>query len=407
MRLLILLVALVLPSIALAVPLQLAHHGQLLDAQGDPITGQESITFSLWDDLETGNEVWSEVVQVDIVNGHYSTLLNLGELGRDALKAEPSLWLEMEIDGETLEPRQPVAATPYALVADTAENVDGGTVNAQSISVNNNTVIDAAGTWTGGTGSIGWSALGDVPADIDDGDADTLGGLSCVDGDRAVWNGTSGQWECGAAGGGSEAQVLGYIDGAVLDLGVGSTVDSVALATVNDLEWSLLGGVPSGFADEVDDDTLAGMTCQDGQRPRWDALAGLWACVSVEWGEIQDVPSDIADGDSDTVAALSCADEEVAAWNAAANEWICAPRVVRERVYYRDGPSPVYCDQAGDILLAGGCGGAATGSFRMYWSYPVSTGGSGSFTPDSTLGWSCGGESASGWPTHVLCVSLP
>ena len=199
MRLLLILLALALPSTALAVPLQLAHHGQLLDGQGDPITGQETITFRLWDAVENGNEVWSEVVPVDVVSGHYSTLLNLGTLGRDALKTEPSLWLEMEIDSETLAPRQPVAATPYALVADTAENVDGGTVNASSISVNNSTVIDATGTWTGGTGSIGWSALNGVPADLDDGDADTLGGLSCADGDRAVWNDSNQLWECGSA----------------------------------------------------------------------------------------------------------------------------------------------------------------------------------------------------------------
>ena len=199
MRLLILLVGLAFPSAALAVPLQLAHHGQLLDADGDPITGQESITFRLWDAVEEGDEVWSEVVAIDVVSGHYSTLLNLGELGRDVLKAEPSLFLEMEIDSETLAPRQPVAATPYALVADTAENVDGGTVNAQSISVNNSTVIDAAGTWTGAAGSIGWSALNGVPADLVDGDADTLGGLSCADGDRAIWNGGLGLWECGSS----------------------------------------------------------------------------------------------------------------------------------------------------------------------------------------------------------------
>ena len=194
-----LLLALMAPSVALAVPLQLAHHGQLLDTQGDPITDQESITFRLWDAAEDGNEVWSEVIVVDVVAGHYSALLSLGELGRDVLKAEPSLWLELEIVGETLAPRQPVAATPYALVADTAENVDGGTVNATSISVNGTTVIDASGTWTGDSGSITWGALTDVPAGLDDGDADTLGGLSCVDGDRAVWNAGLGQWECGSS----------------------------------------------------------------------------------------------------------------------------------------------------------------------------------------------------------------
>lgn len=241
MRLLLLALLLSLPGVASAAPLQLAHHGQLLDAFGTPVTGTQNVTFRLWDADTGGNAVWSEVVSVDAVGGHYSALLNLGTSGRDLLRDEPSLWLELEIGGSPLLPRQSVASTPYAVIADTAENLEGGTVNAQSISVNNTTVIDASGMWTGGTGSIAWEALGDVPLALEDGDADTLGGLSCADGDRAAWNQGLGQWGCGSAP-----------------------------------DWATLNGVPAALLDG-DADSLASLACSLGERIEWTGTE--WQCV--------------------------------------------------------------------------------------------------------------------------------
>lgn len=250
-KLFLLAVLLLVPAVAEAVPLQLAHHGQLLDADGDPITGTQNITFRLWDADTGGSEVWSEVISVAVVEGHYSALLNLGSVGRDTLRDEPSLWLELEIGGSPLLPRQPVAASPYALVADTAENLAGGTVDAASIAVNGTTVIDGSGSWTGAAGSIDWSAISGVPAD-----QDTLGGLSCADESLAKWDASSSQWTCATDLVLTSVQVLGMVDGAVLDLGAGSQVAGTNIATVDDITWGNLDGIPAGFADGIDDDTV-------------------------------------------------------------------------------------------------------------------------------------------------------
>jgi hypothetical protein len=43
--------------------------------------------------------------------------------------------------------------------------------------------------------------------------------------------------------------------------------------------WTGLTGMPGGFGDDVDDDTLAGLTCLDGQLPKWDEASGQWACT--------------------------------------------------------------------------------------------------------------------------------
>ena len=294
--LLLLLLTLMAPSAAHAVPLQLAHHGQLLDAQGDPITAQESITFRLWDAAEDGNEVWSEVIVVDVVSGHYAALLSLGELGRDVLKTEPSLWLELEVSGETLAPRQPVAATPYALVADTAENLDGGTVNATSISVNGTTVIDAAGAWTGTSGSIDWDALTDVPSGLDDGDADALGGLSCADGDRPVWNAGLGQWDCGSStvaldridtSGAADGQVLAFDGGSAAWAESGSSGSGCTLVSMEGTFAQLdCGGTAVRLTAEEEYVDLASGDLRlraDGTVKDWNGLAPSGTFASV-WG---------------------------------------------------------------------------------------------------------------------------
>ena len=80
------------------------------------------------------------------------------------------------------------------------------------------------------------------------------------------------------------AGVLAFIDGSVIDLGAGSSIEGVAIATLDDLDWSMLTGVPADLADEEDSDTLAdlGPLCADGDRAAWDVGLGSWACAPEE-----------------------------------------------------------------------------------------------------------------------------
>ena len=186
------------PAAAGAVPQQLAHQGELSNADG-PVTDSLEFTFRLYDAEVGGSEVWVETSTVDVVDGLYSILLGAETPVAQVLADEPALWLEITVEaGAPLLPRHPVASAPYAILADTAVNVDGGTVNASSVSVNGTAVVDGSGGWVGPAGSIDWTALGGLPVGLDDGDADTLGGLSCADGDRAVWDDGSGLWACGS-----------------------------------------------------------------------------------------------------------------------------------------------------------------------------------------------------------------
>ena len=76
------------------------------------------------------------------------------------------------------------------------------------------------------------------------------------------------------------------------------------LTTEDGVDWSNLDNVPDAVSDG-DDDTLAGLSCANGQVAQWNGSA--WLC---------------ANGISDTLTSLSCTNGQVAQWNGSA--WVCA-----------------------------------------------------------------------------------
>ncbi len=339
MRLKMMLLVLAVLSVATsawAVPAQLAHQGRLLDVEGVPLEGHHTLTFALYDALTGGAVVWTESIDINMVGGFYSVVLGADEANNpldDLVLGNPPLWLELTVDdGEPLAPRHQLLSVPYAVLAGTSENLEGGYVDASDISINGDLVIDDQGNWVGATPAVDWADLSGVPTSLsDDVDNDVLGGLSCADGARPWWDASAGLWACGAvswaelvgvpaelldgdqdalgaltcaddgrpsfdASSGtwlcgvdavlSTADVLAILAGNAAALSPGTTLDGEALATLTDLEWSLLSGVPAGFADGEDADTLAvlGPTCVDGDRAAWDAAAQEWACVPEQVG---------------------------------------------------------------------------------------------------------------------------
>lgn len=142
---------------AQAVPTSLGYEGRLLDAQGNPVTGVHSFAFSLFGEASAPADggaappLWTDTLQVAVVDGLYSV-----RLGADAnhppidaallAGAAGQLYLEIAVDGETLSPRQAVSSVPYALQA---SSVAGGSVDATSLSINGQPIVDSSGTWVG------------------------------------------------------------------------------------------------------------------------------------------------------------------------------------------------------------------------------------------------------------------
>ena len=127
----ILALALFAPVAAHAVPHDTAYQGRLTDELGDPLIGPAEIDFGLYESLtELPGEValYSEEhdgVELDS-DGSFNVLIGTGVVIVGSY--DPSLfqgtnrYLQITINGETLEPRQPISSVPYAFVA---EELDG------------------------------------------------------------------------------------------------------------------------------------------------------------------------------------------------------------------------------------------------------------------------------------------
>jgi hypothetical protein len=103
----------------------LNYQGYLSDSEGAGITDSLSMVFTIFDEETGGFDLWSESFEVGILDGAFN--VQLGEvtpLEAGMFSAEPDLWIEVSVEGETLSPRTRVTSVPYAfsaVYADTAE----------------------------------------------------------------------------------------------------------------------------------------------------------------------------------------------------------------------------------------------------------------------------------------------
>jgi hypothetical protein len=99
---------------ALAQDSALTYQGQLRDA-GTPVTDTVNLRFQLYDALAGGNPVGSQDshLGVPVEDGLFRVELDFGTGAFDG----NDRFLEIEVNGAPLAPRQRVTATPYALLA--------------------------------------------------------------------------------------------------------------------------------------------------------------------------------------------------------------------------------------------------------------------------------------------------
>ena len=130
-----------------AVPLQLTQQGRLLDGSGASVTGVHTLTFRVYTDVTGGSVLWSESLGVQFNNGYYATVLGTdtqnNALDSDTLLNYP-IYLEVQLDANTpMSPRQAINSAPYAQIAGIAESVEGGSVDADNVSIQGSPVIDS------------------------------------------------------------------------------------------------------------------------------------------------------------------------------------------------------------------------------------------------------------------------
>ena len=166
--------ALLTPLTATAVPTQVNHEGYLADSVGTPVDGMRTITFGIYETKKFGTPFWTEVHEVDVVNGHYTIVLGEVQPLDGDLFIGDTLYLEVDTGVARPGDRTPMVSVPYAYRADEATSLSGGPVDATEIWVDGSPVIDTDGNWVGGTMMVDWTDLTSVPADFADGIDDVL-----------------------------------------------------------------------------------------------------------------------------------------------------------------------------------------------------------------------------------------
>ncbi len=98
-------------------PQMFRYQGRLLDNDA-LVSGNLNFSFKLYSAPTGGAALYEDAATVTVVDGLYSTMIgddtsSGGDLG-DALN-NPAVYLEIEVDGETLTPRERIVSVPYAM----------------------------------------------------------------------------------------------------------------------------------------------------------------------------------------------------------------------------------------------------------------------------------------------------
>lgn len=103
------------------VPDSITYRGELAADNGLPYTGSVDVTVRIYDAITAGQMLWDDTISGAAVMG------GILEVDMDgvatALTGQGIRWVEFEIDGEILEPRQRLSAVPYAIQAWTAQRL--------------------------------------------------------------------------------------------------------------------------------------------------------------------------------------------------------------------------------------------------------------------------------------------
>jgi hypothetical protein len=111
------------------VPALVAYSGTALNADGNPASGEASITFLIFKDQTGGEPLFAETQTVTLdPTGHYK--VNLGAtlangLPGDLFSTGEARWLEVQAAGQSPQPRVLLVSVPYAMKAADAATLGG------------------------------------------------------------------------------------------------------------------------------------------------------------------------------------------------------------------------------------------------------------------------------------------
>ncbi|MFC2131608.1 hypothetical protein ACFLSQ_09260 [Bacteroidota bacterium] len=109
--------------ISAQIPNEVNYQGFVTDENGDALNGIISISFALYESETGGVPVWTEIKDVDIVNGFLNVYLG-SSTALNNLDFSITYWLEVKIDDNNPFARTKLAAAPYSFYTLRADYAD-------------------------------------------------------------------------------------------------------------------------------------------------------------------------------------------------------------------------------------------------------------------------------------------
>ena len=111
----------VTPSISKEIPHLIRFQARLTDKNNTSLNGYYNVTFRIYDAEIEGSLLWEKLYDnLEVTNGTVNALLDID------LPFDAPYWLSLDVNGETMDPRQPITSTAYSYRAEFAKK--GGTV---------------------------------------------------------------------------------------------------------------------------------------------------------------------------------------------------------------------------------------------------------------------------------------
>lgn len=161
---------------ASSVPESVSYRGRLAQ-NGIPVTGTRNALFRVYDALSGGNLLWQEAAVLSCDGGLFNAPLSLSTA---ALSGGGARYLEAEVEGSILAPREVLASQPYAQIAKSVEGgleISGGGLAVSSAPASEFLLYVSSQTGLVGLGTSAPAYRLDVHGDVRSTGAVTAAGL--------------------------------------------------------------------------------------------------------------------------------------------------------------------------------------------------------------------------------------
>jgi hypothetical protein len=130
---------------ARAVPPLINFQGLLTDTTGALVAdGNYSVTFSIYDSLSGGNQLWQETQNLSATSGRITAELGLVTPFDQSVFPDMDIWLGVQIDADPeISPRTRLSSVPHAFKVGILDGADGGEIQGD-ISVDGKVGIGTA-----------------------------------------------------------------------------------------------------------------------------------------------------------------------------------------------------------------------------------------------------------------------